>query len=104
MDQIGQKSQVIIIAMCVFLIKISRRDLDFMDIPMATLRCMCEQREFPPRFSIKVSAVADDLSRNSEMAVCFGGALGRVYKSSDEPKLLVDLLQSDVCLPETRRK
>ncbi len=73
-----------------------------MDFPVATMRCMCEQKEFPPRFCIKMSALDEDQPKKSEIAVCIGGALERICKNQDEPKLFVDLLPSDICLPVVR--
>ncbi len=51
-----------------------------------------------------MSVLDEDQPKKSEIAVCIGGALERICKNQDEPKLFVELLPSDIFLPVVRGK
>ncbi len=66
------------------------------------MKYLCDQREFPPQVTIKLSAITEGQPKESTMTLNIGGALNRI--TTDELRLDVDLLPSDVCVPETKRK
>ena len=83
--------------------QISRSDFDFVDIPYATLRRMCEEKEFPPSINIIVSSTSDGRMPNStKMHISLTGAIERSCSNLEEPARVIELLSSDLCPPKTQ--
>jgi len=83
-------------------LQIHRSDFDFTDIPLATLRTMCDEKEFPPRFNLKVSSTSESQNPNrTSMCVTLTGVVERAC-NQEEPTRTIELLSSDLGPPERK--
>ena len=73
--------------------------MNFTDFQIATLRFMCDEKEYPPHFSIRMSSISEEhMPKKSQLKFTLAGAQERAC--GGELCREVELLASDICPPE----
>ena len=77
--------------------QISKDGVYFWDIPPAVLECMCQEKTYPPGFTIEIST-SEYECEDARVTITFPGAKSAEDRYKEEElEYIVDLRVTDVC-------